>query len=224
MEWHLQIVMNPNLYLRDPESTDLGRKILRKSVEMISKMGFEEFTFKKLAHAIDSTEAGIYRYFENKHRLLLYITAWYWRWVECQVLFHTQNMKNPQKKIETILRILIQDFEDKLDTHPHINKDYLHRIVLADSAKSFLTHEVDKDNKSMFFKPYKDLCKLLALVISEADPKCKYPHSVASSVLELSHLQVYFMQHLPSLTDFSDKKDKKEVYQFLRKLVFSFIA
>ena len=37
----------------------------------------EEFTFRKLAQKINTTEASVYRYFENKHRLLIYILAWY---------------------------------------------------------------------------------------------------------------------------------------------------
>lgn len=47
--------LNQNLYLRDPQHTDLGQKIIRKSVDMIDKLGFEQFTFKKLADEIEST-------------------------------------------------------------------------------------------------------------------------------------------------------------------------
>lgn len=40
---------------------------------MIYKTGYEAFTFKKLAEDIGTTEAGIYRYFENKYKLLVYL-------------------------------------------------------------------------------------------------------------------------------------------------------
>ena len=79
MEVQLQIKMNEKLFLRDPEQTELGKKIIRHSIQLIYKHGFELFTFKKLAEDIGTTEAGIYRYFENKHRLLIYITAWYYK-------------------------------------------------------------------------------------------------------------------------------------------------
>ena len=75
MEYQFKIKMNEGLYLRNPEDTELGRKILKHSVELIYRLGFEAFNFKKLAEDIGSTEAGIYRYFENKHKLLIYITA-----------------------------------------------------------------------------------------------------------------------------------------------------
>ena len=66
MELQLQIKMNEKLFVRNPEQTELGRKIIQFSIQLIQENGFESFTFKKLAEEIGSTEAGIYRYFENK--------------------------------------------------------------------------------------------------------------------------------------------------------------
>ncbi len=76
MKPQLQIKMNEALFIRNPESTELGRNILKHSILLIDKRGFEGFTFKKLAAQTGSTEAGVYRYFENKHKLLVYLTAW----------------------------------------------------------------------------------------------------------------------------------------------------
>ncbi|UPT67071.1 MAG: TetR/AcrR family transcriptional regulator [Sphingobacteriales bacterium JAD_PAG50586_3] len=78
MEVQLRIRMNEKIYLRNPEESVLGKNIVRNGLLLINKLGFEEFTFKKLAKEINTTEASIYRYFENKHRLLLYIINWYW--------------------------------------------------------------------------------------------------------------------------------------------------
>ena len=58
MAQSFEIQLNPNLYLRDPAATKLGRKIIDFSIQLIDKMGFEEFTFRKLASAIHSTEAS----------------------------------------------------------------------------------------------------------------------------------------------------------------------
>ena len=66
----LRLDLNQQLYLRDPQATALGRRVLAESVHLLDEIGFEAFTFKKLALALSSTEASIYRYFENKHRLL----------------------------------------------------------------------------------------------------------------------------------------------------------
>ena len=78
MEIQLQIKMNEKLFLRDPEQSELGKKIILHSIQLIHLNGFEAYTFKKLAESIGTTEAGIYRYFENKHRLLIYLSVWYW--------------------------------------------------------------------------------------------------------------------------------------------------
>ena len=98
MKLQLEIKMNEALFLRNPQSTELGKNILKHGVQLIYKAGFETFTFKKLAEDIGTTEAGIYRYFENKHKLLVYLTAWYWGWLEFQISFHTNNIKDPTVK------------------------------------------------------------------------------------------------------------------------------
>jgi len=73
----LQIQLPNNLFLKDPQTTELGKKIIRESIQLIKELGFESFTFRKLSVRIESTEASIYRYFENKHRLLVYLVTWY---------------------------------------------------------------------------------------------------------------------------------------------------
>ncbi len=86
MELQVKFKMNEHLYLRNPDESDLGRRIITNSVRMIGEMGFESFTFKKLATEIETTEASVYRYFENKHRLLVYLITWYWSWLEYKVM------------------------------------------------------------------------------------------------------------------------------------------
>lgn len=88
----LTFKLNEKLYVRDPQSTPLGQKIVQKSIEMIDSMGLEQFTFKKLATEVHSTEPSIYRYFENKHRLLHYLTAWYWSWMDYRLDLATASL------------------------------------------------------------------------------------------------------------------------------------
>jgi AcrR family transcriptional regulator len=75
----VSIKVNENVYLKNPENSDLGRKILSSSIDLIDDIGFEKFTFGKLAKLIKTSEASIYRYFDSKHKLLLYFASWYWR-------------------------------------------------------------------------------------------------------------------------------------------------
>ena len=91
---NIKIQVNDNIYQKDPETSELGRKIIENSILMIHEIGIENFTFKKLGVKIQSNESSIYRYFENKHKLLLYLTSWYWSWVEYQLVFSTFNVND----------------------------------------------------------------------------------------------------------------------------------
>jgi len=219
---HLQISMNEALFVKNPDDSDLGRKIIKHSIELIHKNGFELFTFKKLAEDIGTTEAGIYRYFENKHRLLIYIVAWYWSWVEFQIVFETNNIKDPVVRLKKVIKLLASKVEDDEQTS-YVNEQLLHEIVISEGSKAYLTKHVDEDNKHQFFKPYKDLCAVIANLISECNPKYKFPKSLATTIIEMAHFQNFFMQNLPSLTDFGKSKDKTKLITFLNDLVMSSI-
>ncbi len=222
MEIQFKIKMNEGLFIRNPEDTELGRKILKYSVELIYKLGFEAFTFKKLAEDIDSTEAGIYRYFENKHKLLIYITAWYFGWIEYQIGFQTNNIKDPKVKLHKIISLLTTPIEDDKQTS-YIDESLLHPVIVAEGSKAYLTKQVEQNNKLQFFQPYKDLCELIGNVILEYNPKYKFPKSLASTIVEIAHFQNFFMNNLSSLTDFSKKDKKNEIVEFVNNLVFSSI-
>ncbi|MBL7923347.1 MAG: TetR/AcrR family transcriptional regulator, partial [Bacteroidia bacterium] len=197
MKLQVQIQMNEALFLRDPMGSELGRKIIRHSVELIHLNGFEAFTFKKLAEEIATTEAGVYRYFENKHKLLVYLAAWYWAWLEFQISYQTNNIQEPQLKIKKVIRLLASEVEDNPDT-AFVNENLLHRIIIADGSKAYLTKQVGEDNRLQFFKPYKDLCALIGTMILECNAKYKYPKSLASTIVEMAHFQNFFMNNLPS--------------------------
>ncbi len=222
MEVQLQIKMNDKLFLRDPEQTELGKKIIRHSIQLIHKNGFELFTFKKLAEDIGTTEAGIYRYFENKHRLLVYLTAWYWGWLQYHLVFNTNNINDPAVKLKKVIHLLATTVVDDAKTI-HINEALLHQIIITEGSKAYLTNHVTEDNKEQLFKPYKDLCAVIAEIILEYNSKYKYPRSLASTIIEMAHFQNFFMTNLPALTDFGKSKDELKVALFLEDLVFSSI-
>jgi AcrR family transcriptional regulator len=219
MELSLKIKMNENLFIRNPEETELGKKIIQQSINLIHKIGFEAFTFKKLAIEINTTEAGVYRYFENKHRLLLYIVDWYWSWQEYRLIYQTNNIGSPDVKIRKAIKLLSAKVEDDVSTE-YINEKLLNDIVMAEGAKSFLTKHVTEDNERKLFKPYKDLSARIAGYIKEFNPNYKFPHSLATTLIEMAHSQKYYMQNLPSLTDFGGNKDEKKLVAFLEDLVF----
>lgn len=222
MKLQVSIEMNEALYLRNPEQSELGKKIIQHSIEFIHQAGFESFNFKKLAILIGTTEASIYRYFENKHKLLLYLVSWYWGWLEYQIAFQTNNIEDPVVRLEKVIKLLATTVEDDVKT-THINESLLHQIVISEGTKAYLTRQVEEDNRQQFFKPYKDLCAVIGSIISECNVNYKYPKSMASTIIEMAHFQNYFMHHLPSLTDFGISKNENEIIDYLNHLVFSSI-
>lgn len=220
MKLHVKIVMNEELYLRNPENSVLGKKMIQYSIILINENGFEAFTFKKLAEVINSTEASVYRYFENKHRLLIYIVTWYWGWLEFQIDYATNNIEDPRIRLKKIIKLLASKVEDD-DSTLYVNESLLHQIIISEGSKVYLTKHVGDDNKHHFFKPYKQLCATIGAVISECNPEYKYPRSLATTIIEMAHFQNYFMVHLPLLTDFGENKNEDEIIAFLEELVFS---
>ena len=220
MDINLTIHLNQKLYLRNPEDSELGRKMLHHSIMLIEQIGFESFTFKKLAQEVGTTEASIYRYFINKHRLLLYLVDWYWSWQEFRLIRETRNVSDPKECIRTAIKLLSTKVEDDLSTG-HINEKSLHHIVMAEGAKSWLTKHVESDNKDNLFQPYKDLCKRIAGYISACNATYPFPFSLSSTLIEMAHSQYFYMHHLPSLTDFGKTKKEADLIRFLEQLVFS---
>jgi hypothetical protein len=220
MDLQLQIKMNEKLFIKDPQQTELGKKIVLHSVQLIHDEGFEAFTFKKLAQSIGTTEAGIYRYFENKHRILIYITAWYWSWLEYQVTFHLNNISDPVVRLKKTITLLATPIDDSITT-TYVNECILYQIIITEGTKAYLTKKVSIDNKDHLFKPYKDLCAKIGNIILECNPDYLYPKSLSSTIIEIAHLQSFFMHNLPSLTDFGNEKNEANIILFLESLVFS---
>ena len=207
MSIEIKISLNNGLYLKEPQDSKLGRNIIKHSILLIDKFGFESFTFKKLAEEINSTEASIYRYFENKHLLLLFLVNWYWEWVSYLIGINTINVEDPKKK----LKIVIHSFVYASKENPsvtYVNESKLHRIVISEGNKTYHTKEVDNENSKGFFKSYKDLAESVSNVINEINPAFKYPFSLATNLFEMSNNHIFFAKHLPRLTDISVEKNE----------------
>jgi len=220
MDFQLSFKVNEHIYLRDPESSELGKQIVKNAIDLIYELGFEHFTFKKLATKMSTTEASIYRYFENKHRLLLYILNWYWSYMEFLVDFTIQNIQDPKEKLIKIITLFTQSLPESLGQLDY-NKSYLNQIVLSESSKVYLIKEVKEINSFQVFKPYKDLCNKVSEVMLSLNPTYAYSRSLSSTLIETAHSQQYFSKNLPRLTDVSNTKEEEFVFNFLSQLVFS---
>ena len=217
----IQIKIDAKVFTKDPTSADLGKKIIMHSIGLIDELGFEAFTFGKLADKIQCTEASVYRYFENKHKLLIYHLTWYWTWMEYRLTLATVNIKSPEERLTIAIRLLTSPLEQE-SRIPQVDEAALYRIVIAESQKVYLTKNVDEENKQGLFFSYKRLCKKAAAIVKEINPEYRYPTALISTVVESSYDQRYFARHLPSLTEIP--KDKEDgITEYLTELVFKAI-
>lgn len=223
MEVAVKFKLNEHLYLRDPDTTEIGKLLVSNSIGLIYEIGFEQFTFKKLAHRINSTEPTIYRYFASKHKLLTYVLNWYWNYLEYLCKMRLAGINDPTKKLLLILEIITHHLEHDTRIHDY-NLDHLHSIVITESSKSYLVKEVDEINSEMVFAPLKSLCIFISDIILSINPNFPFSRSLASTLIETAHDQHFFSEHLPKLTDNKSREDhKKYVLSYLTCLAFSAI-
>lgn len=199
---NIKIEVPSGTYLKDPESSTLGKKILTHSIILIDEMGFESFNFKKLGAAIQSNESSIYRYFESKHKLLVYLTSWYWGWLEYQLVIETYNLTSIEDKLKKAIEVLTRTTKND-NTYTHINEVLLNTIVINENSKSYLTKDVDDDNKEGFFMPYKRVVKRFSELISEYQTDYDYPLSLASTVIQSALHQQFVKDHFKTISNFN---------------------
>ncbi len=220
----IRISLNKGLYLRDPQETALGQKIIQYGIILIDEIGFEAFNFKKLAQRMESTEASIYRYFENKHLLLIYLVSWYWEWVSYLIDIHTMNIEDPKRRLQIIIETMVYASKDNPSIE-YVNESILHRLIIAEGTKAYHTKAVDKENREGFFLNYKRLSEKVADVIIQLRPDFPYPHALASNLFEMANNHIYFALHLPRLTDVKVKgEDFDEVEKMLEYFAFSLLG
>ena len=192
--------------------------MLRSSVALMQELGFEKFTFRKLANKIGISEITVYRYFENKHKLLLYLLSWYWEWVKYSIVFNTQNIEEGDKKLRIAIRTIIAS-NKRNSLVEYIDEEKLYGLVVEESVKAYHTKDVDAENKEGLFLTLKSLKSELAKIILEVNPDYPFSNSLASTILEMSLRIRFFAEHLPSMSDIknSDEIDE-QLYLFIDQL------
>lgn len=200
---NIKIEVPDGIYTKDPQTSKLGLRIITGSIDLIDEIGFESFTFKKLGQNIESNESSIYRYFDSKYKILNYLTAWYWGWLEYRFVFETHNIANSLDKLKKGVEVVTRTVEAD-SSFSHIDEVKLNRIVINESSKSFLIKEVDQVNEEGCFETYKRLVRRLSDLILQVNPDYKASLSLASTVVESSLHQHFLKSHLKSITNCDD--------------------
>jgi AcrR family transcriptional regulator len=214
MRIETKIKLNDNLYIKDPEETDLGKQIINKSIDIIYNIGFDKFTFKKLALSIKSNEPSIYRYFENKQQLLSYIHSWYWSWVEFNIDNNLRNINPSKEKLKIIIKTLSNSSKYD-DNFKHIDEEKLSKIVIRDYQGIFISDDNEKYNT---FESFDSLCKKISSIIIEIAPNYDSPNALAISLIKLVYEQMFFFINHSDITEI---KDINQLNNFIENILFS---
>jgi AcrR family transcriptional regulator len=219
----MPVNIHNGLCLRDPKETTLGQSILKYSIILIDELGFEHFTFKKLATRINSTEASIYRYFENKHLLLVYLSNWYWEYMYVNIQSKLDNITSPTEKLKIAIAGILYSMM-KNDEISYIDEDILHSIMVSQADKVYRIKEVTEENKNGFFLAYKKVVRFISDIMLEVDPDFPYARILASTLTEMPNQQLYYAKNLPSLTSIADQKDNQlELQKVMENMAFAWI-
>ncbi len=200
----LKISVPDKIFIKDPETSDLGKRIVEHSILLINEIGFESFTFKKLGVKIKSNESSIYRYFESKHKLLQYLSSWYWAWLEYQLVIETFSISNANEKLEKAITIVTRTVKED-SNFSHINETILYKIIVNESSKSFLTKDVDSKNEEGYFEIYKRIITRISDMILAVKNDFRFSLSLASTIIEGALHQHFLKEHFPSITNCSEE-------------------
>jgi AcrR family transcriptional regulator len=205
---------DPSLSLRDPEGTPLGREMLEGGLRLMGELGLEAFTFRKLAAEIGSTEVSLYKYFPNKQRLLQYYFQLYWLWLRQACGREVERARDPRDALRRAIAVLCGVWPRDL---PPLQLDpkSLRLLVIEEGMKSYLHKNVDADNAQRLFAPYKDLSAFFAERLTACRRTVPMPRSFATTVIEMAHSLPFAMEHLPSLTELSSRKDLQSLARHL---------
>lgn len=217
----LKISINDRIYLRDPQETELGKRLLTEGLLLINEMGMEKFTFKKLAIQIGSTEASMYRYFENKNKLLMYFISWFWVLVDYRIQVLILSVNDPVEKLKLALRVLCE--KEKSAMRTFLDAGDLHKLVLAEASKSFFTKEVDESNRIGYYREYAKLCERIRLLILDVNPEYPFAETLASTLIETAHQQTFYAMHLQNVTNIRVDGTGPSTEEFLTHMLFQLL-
>lgn len=217
---NIKIQVSDKLYLQNPDSKVLGKLIIQHSINLIDEIGYEAFTFKKLGVKIGSPESTIYRYFKNKKQLLIYITSWYWGWVECRLIFFTNNIISPQKRLELAIKIITESVK-KHAGYPYIDEIKLNRVIISESLKAIHSKEVNEGSCEIYFQAYNKVVERISGIILDVSPGFEYSHTMVTTIIEGVHFQKFYSSHVPVLADIRGGDEK--LVNFFTRMAFSML-
>lgn len=211
---HLELQIPESLYLKNPRETAVGISLLEHAATMIASQGIDSFTFRKLSAEAGCTEATVYRYFENKHQLLLYILNIYWGWLEYQLVFDTHNLTDPAEKLKRTISLLADPGFDFMS-----NKTFARHVIqtaINEGVKVHITRHLKEEIRNGAMSGYFNLVNRISIFVSEHDGHYPYPTALATGLIDASLQQLFYQKHIRGI---SEAADDNKITDFLIRMI-----
>jgi hypothetical protein len=173
-----------------------------------------------------STEASVYRYFENKQMLLIYLTSWYWEYLDFNIMMNTKNIEDPFRKLKIAVKTVVDGMSEGTAIE-YIDIKLLHQIIVEQSPKVIYTKKVSECEKAGLFSNYINLNSHISGIILECDPDFQYPSALASNIIKMAIDHTYYAENICSLTEITNcmvtrkEQIEKMIFYFLERLLSS---
>jgi hypothetical protein len=141
----------------------------------------------------------------------VYLSSWYWAWIEYRLVFSTNNIDNKIEKLKKAILIVTETIEDDSKTE-HINEAILNKIIIEEFTKTFHNKQVDEENKEGFFLIYKQVNYRIEKMILDINPDYPFAKSLVSSIIEGSLHQHFLKNHLKTITNCNENVNPSEFY------------
>jgi hypothetical protein len=134
--------------------------------------------------------------------------------MEYQLILKTISISDDSSKLDTAVHILTQEVVQDMNFE-HIDEITLSKIVVEEYSKSYLTKEVDQENRDGYFAIYKRLVLRLRDMIAAVNPDYPYATSLSSTIIEGSLHQHFLKRHFTALTDCNQKVSPTDYFLHL---------
>lgn len=202
------------VFVKNPRESELGMKILHKGTEMLAKEGIDSFNFKKLAIAIQTTEASAYRYFDNKHKFLLYVINIYYGWMEYSIAVAEYEEKKTENKIKRAIESIIAPNHMPVDNVEFAKN--IRKVAIQEGVKLHFNLHIKDEIKNGSMTCYSRLTQRLSGLIRNIAPHYQFSEPLANLVIESVFHQL-FQIGIMSKSDVV--KHEKKIQLFLTQLI-----
>lgn len=221
---YLQVELPPTFYLKNPTSSELGKKIVAGGLELFNSKGYLHFTLKELAQGIGCTEASIYRYFSSKSQLLAYCSSVYWVLLKHRLEMYTLNITDIKLYLDRIIDVLLDELRDEQYV-VLANKDFSHFRTLACRYSISILGMVDQtEEQNKLVSDYQAILGHVYRFVEDAVKKLK-PKShtcdlLANAIVSSTHVSATRLEFLKNNLSETEPVTDNRIRRFLESILY----